>query len=102
MQFTRQRQSARSSHEDPGTLPQHFLGCCHDLVVRRGREPQGQLTWGNVEAIARTTYLFAALLESVRDDTDGWHAYLPGWEMPKLRPEQFTRSFHRTSDIPAG
>ena len=49
---------------------------------------------GNVEAIARTTHLFTALPESVRNDTafhDRWHAYLPGWEMPKLRPEHFTR-----------
>jgi ATP-dependent Lon protease len=49
---------------------------------------------GNVEAIARTTHLFTALPESVRNDTafhDRWHAYLPGWEMPKLRPEHLTR-----------
>ena len=49
---------------------------------------------GDVESIARTSHLFAALPETVRTDTafhDRWHAYLPGWEIPKLKPESFTR-----------
>jgi ATP-dependent Lon protease len=53
---------------------------------------------GNIDAdvasIARTSHLFAPLPETVRNDTafhDRWHAYLPGWEMPKLKPEHFTR-----------
>ena len=39
---------------------------------------------GDVQSIARVSHLFAALPESVRNDTafhDRWHAYLPGWEM---------------------
>lgn len=38
-------------------------------------------------------HLFKALPASVSDDTafhDRWAAYLPGWEMPKLRPEMLT------------
>lgn len=53
---------------------------------------------GNIDAdvasIARTSHLFAPLPETIRNDTafhDRWHAYLPGWEMPKLKPEHFTR-----------
>jgi ATP-dependent Lon protease len=53
---------------------------------------------GNIDAdvasIARTSHLFAPLPETVRNDTafhDRWHAYLPGWEMPKLKPEHLTR-----------
>jgi ATP-dependent Lon protease len=48
---------------------------------------------GDVQSIARTTHLFTALPEQIRNDTafhDRWHAYLPGWEMPKLKPEHFT------------
>jgi len=48
---------------------------------------------GDVQSIARTTHLFTALPESIRNDTafhDRWHAYLPGWEVAKLRPEYFT------------
>ena len=48
---------------------------------------------GDIESIARTSHLFTALPEQVRNDTafhDRWHAYLPGWEMLKLKPEHFT------------
>lgn len=48
---------------------------------------------GDVESMARTSHLLASLPESIRSDTafhDRWHAYLPGWEMPKLKPEHFT------------
>lgn len=48
---------------------------------------------GDVQSIARTSHLFSALPDSVSHDTafhDRWHAYLPGWEMLKLKPEHFT------------
>ena len=48
---------------------------------------------GDVKSIARMTHLFTALPESIRNDAafhDRWHAYLPGWEVAKLRPEYFT------------
>jgi ATP-dependent Lon protease len=48
---------------------------------------------GDVESIARTSHLFTALPEQVSNDTafhDRWQAYLPGWEMLKLKPEHFT------------
>jgi ATP-dependent Lon protease len=48
---------------------------------------------GEVQSIARTTHLFTPLPESIRSDTafhDRWHAYLPGWEVAKLKPEYFT------------
>ncbi len=48
---------------------------------------------GNVESLARTSHLFAPLPDTIRSDTafhDRWHAYLPGWEMVKLKPDHFT------------
>jgi ATP-dependent Lon protease len=48
---------------------------------------------GDPQTVARSSHLFAPLPEDVRNDTafhDRWHAYLPGWEMPKLKPESFT------------
>ena len=48
---------------------------------------------GDVETTARISHLFNALPESIRNDTafhDRWHAYLPGWEIPKMRTEYLT------------
>ena len=50
-------------------------------------------TQGDVEAMVETSHLFRPLPETIRDDDafhDRWHAYLPGWEMPKLTPDLFT------------
>ena len=48
---------------------------------------------GDIETLLHTSHLFAALPEQIRDDDafhDRWHAYLPGWEVPKLSPDHFT------------
>jgi ATP-dependent Lon protease len=50
-------------------------------------------TQGDIEALVETGHLFKPLPETIRDDDafhDRWHAYLPGWEMPKLAPSLFT------------
>jgi len=50
-------------------------------------------TQGDIEAMFETSHLFKPLPETIRDDDafhDRWHAYLPGWEMPKLTPNLFT------------
>jgi len=53
---------------------------------------------GNIEFDPRTgmlaEHLFKPLPPTVSDDTafhDRWAAYLPGWELPKLTPDMFTR-----------
>lgn len=51
-------------------------------------------THGDIETLVSTSHLFKPLPETIRDDDafhDRWHAYLPGWEMPKLMPPLFTR-----------
>jgi ATP-dependent Lon protease len=48
---------------------------------------------GDVETLARTSHLFAPFPETIRHDMafhDRWHAYLPGWELPKMQPDYFT------------
>jgi ATP-dependent Lon protease len=48
---------------------------------------------GDIETLLHTSHLFAPLPEQIRDDDafhDRWHAYLPGWEVPKLTPDHFT------------
>ncbi|HXG33314.1 MAG TPA: protease Lon-related BREX system protein BrxL [Bryobacteraceae bacterium] len=48
---------------------------------------------GDVETIARTFHLFLPFPDTVRNDMafhDRWHAYLPGWELPKMQPSYFT------------
>lgn len=48
---------------------------------------------GDVETIARTYHLFLPFPDTVRNDMafhDRWHAYLPGWELPKMQPGYFT------------
>ncbi len=50
-------------------------------------------TKGDVRTLVQTGHLFAPLPETIRDDDafhDRWHAYLPGWEVPKLTPDHFT------------
>jgi ATP-dependent Lon protease len=49
---------------------------------------------GDVETIAKTSHLFVPFPETIRNDMafhDRWHAYLPGWEMPKMQPGYFTQ-----------
>jgi uncharacterized protein (TIGR02688 family) len=48
---------------------------------------------GDVETRARTSHLFTSFPESIRYDMafhDRWHAYIPGWELPKMQPDYFT------------
>ena len=50
-------------------------------------------TKGDMETLLKTRHLFAPLPDEIRDDDafhDRWHAYLPGWEVPKLTPNHFT------------
>ncbi len=50
-------------------------------------------TQGDIESLIQTSHLFKPLPDTIRDDDafhDRWHAYLPGWEMPKLTPSLFT------------
>lgn len=48
---------------------------------------------GDIQTLVQTSHLLAPLPEQIRDDDafhDRWHAYLPGWEVPKLTPDHFT------------
>ena len=74
-------QGSFSRGDDKGTIP-----------AEAGIVFNGNID-GDVQSIARTSHLFSALPDSVSNDTafhDRWHAYLPGWEMLKLKPEHFT------------
>jgi len=56
---------------------------------------------GDVETTARISHLFCALPDTIRNDMafhDRWHAYLPGWEMPKMQPDYFTSHMGFISD----
>ncbi len=56
---------------------------------------------GDVETTARIAHLLTALPEAVRNDMafhDRWHAYLPGWEMPKMQKDYFTSHLGFISD----
>ena len=56
---------------------------------------------GDVETIAKTSHLFSPLPEPIRNDMafhDRWHAYLPGWELPKMQPGLFTGHIGFVSD----
>src|SRR5215211_8798552 len=50
----------------------------------------------------RQGHLFGPMPKEMRDDTafhDRIHAYLPGWDVPKLNPSYFTSSFRFVSDF---
>jgi ATP-dependent Lon protease len=56
----------------------------------------------DVEHQQRIGHLFQPLPPEMRDDTafmDRIHCYLPGWDVPKLKPEIFTNHFGLVSDF---
>ncbi len=48
-----------------------------------------------VDTLVKTSHLFAPFPETMIDSAffDRMHAYVPGWEIPKMRPEFFTNQF---------
>ncbi len=48
-----------------------------------------------VDTLVKTSHLFAPFPEPMIDSAffDRFHAYIPGWEIPKMRPEFFTNQF---------
>jgi ATP-dependent Lon protease len=60
-------------------------------MVFVGNLPQGQ----TVETLVKTSHLFAPFPEVMLDSAffDRFHAYVPGWEIPKMRPEFFTNQY---------
>lgn len=56
----------------------------------------------DVEHQQRVGHLFGPLPPEMRDDTafmDRIHAFLPGWDVPKLNPTMFTQHFGLVSDF---
>ncbi|MEN2282399.1 protease Lon-related BREX system protein BrxL [Algoriphagus sp. SE2] len=54
-----------------------------------------------IETVLQTSHLFSALSDEVNNDTaflDRIHFYLPGWEMIKFSPENFTSNFGFSTD----
>ncbi|NGX85345.1 protease Lon-related BREX system protein BrxL [Aequorivita sp. KMM 9714] len=54
-----------------------------------------------IETVLKTSHLFSALSDEVNNDTaflDRIHFYLPGWEMIKFSPSNFTSSFGFSTD----
>ena len=48
-----------------------------------------------VDTLVKTSHLFAPFPEAMIDAAffDRFHAYVPGWEIPKMRPEFFTNQY---------
>lgn len=49
----------------------------------------------SVESLVKTSHLLAPFPDSMIDAAffDRFHAYIPGWDIPKMRPEFFTNSY---------
>ena len=49
----------------------------------------------SVESLVKTSHLLAPVPEAMIDSAffDRFHAYIPGWEIPKMRPEFFTNRY---------
>jgi len=49
----------------------------------------------SVETLVKTSHLLAPFPEAMIDTAffDRFHAYIPGWEVPKMRPEFFTNAY---------
>ncbi len=55
----------------------------------------------SIDFLLKTSHLFAPFPEAMRNDAaffDRIHYYLPGWEIPKMRPEIFTNNFGFIAD----
>ena len=55
----------------------------------------------SVESLLKTSSLFAPFPSEMGEDTaflDRMHCYVPGWEIPKFRPEHFTDSYGFITD----
>ena len=55
---------------------------------------------GSVENIVKTSHLLSPFPKEMIDTAffDRFHHYLPGWEVPKMRPEFFTNSYGFITD----
>ena len=53
-----------------------------------------------VETLVKTSHLLAPFPDAMIDTAffDRFHAYIPGWEIPKMRPEFFTNSYGLITD----
>ena len=49
----------------------------------------------SVDTLVKTSHLLAPFPETMIDSAffDRFHAYIPGWEIPKMRPEYFTNQY---------
>ena len=49
----------------------------------------------SVDTLVKTSHLFAPFPETMIDSAffDRFHSYVPGWEIPKMRPEFFTNQY---------
>ena len=55
----------------------------------------------SVDVLLKTSHLFEPFTEGMANDTaffDRMHYYLPGWEIPKMRPEYFTDEYGFITD----
>ncbi|HBY56383.1 MAG TPA: ATP-dependent Lon protease [Candidatus Atribacteria bacterium] len=55
----------------------------------------------SIETLLKTSHLFIPLSEDIRNDTaflDRIHFYLPGWDIEKLSPNNFTNNFGFSTD----
>ena len=55
----------------------------------------------SVDVILKTSHLFEPFPEAMANDTaflDRMHCYIPGWEIPKYRPEYFTNQYGFITD----
>lgn len=54
----------------------------------------------SVDTLVKTSHLFAPFPTAMIDTAffDRFHAYIPGWEIPKMRPEYFTDSYGLITD----
>jgi ATP-dependent Lon protease len=82
---------------------------CESGMFARGQESLNGhasiVMFGNtnqpVETMVRSSHLFAPLPEIIREDTaflDRIHYYIPGWEVPKMRPDFFTDHYGFITD----
>jgi len=109
MQYALMRLLTRSLKIDAIPLMKDYMESGSFSRAGKGGEIAGQASLiynGNInqpiETVLQTSHLFSPLSDEVNSDTaflDRLHFYLPGWEMIKFYPSNFTNNFGFSTDF---
>ena len=100
--------ASRSTRRKASTSSRATWSPASSAAARRASAPTAASSWSATSTSTsqdelRRGHLFGPMPKEMRDDTafhDRIHAYLPGWDVPKLDPSYFTRPLRLRQRLP--